>query len=193
LLTSSIRRLQLASESYHHVLSKKKNYEALPGEHEKVTARDALGIVMVAHGEEFGEDSAFGSLMKHLSFRFGDKVETYWSLSSTYKGSSLVRFGQGMCKVATLQEDHASNLRATFLSSLRTYLDEIQEYHNQKKKLEARRCVSTLALRFNLVDAVAINRLSYDASISKLERLKNSKKEKDRLDAQEEMETAKAK
>ena len=52
-------RLHVASEDYHHILSKKKECEALD-ETEKLLPIDALGIVMIRHGEEFGDDSAFG-------------------------------------------------------------------------------------------------------------------------------------
>ena len=48
------------SDNYYRFLSKKKALEAIPEESEKLSARDAFGIVMIAHGEEFGEDSAFG-------------------------------------------------------------------------------------------------------------------------------------
>ena len=54
-------RLHVASEDYHHILSKKKECEALD-ETEKLLPIDALGIVMIRHGEEFGDDSAFGAL-----------------------------------------------------------------------------------------------------------------------------------
>ena len=46
------------SDNYYRFLSKKK--EILPEETAKLSARDAFGIVMISHGEEFGEDSAFG-------------------------------------------------------------------------------------------------------------------------------------
>ncbi|KAF9236976.1 hypothetical protein BU15DRAFT_76343 [Melanogaster broomeanus] len=52
-------QLQAASEAYYHVLSKKKESPA-SGEAEELMSLDALGIVMVTHGEEFGGDSAFG-------------------------------------------------------------------------------------------------------------------------------------
>lgn len=48
------------SDNYHRFLSKKKALDDLPEEPGKVSARDAFGIVMISHGEEFGEDSAFG-------------------------------------------------------------------------------------------------------------------------------------
>ena len=57
-LLQSICRLQLVSENYYRLLSKKK--EILPEESSKLSASDAFGIVMISHGEEFGEDSAFG-------------------------------------------------------------------------------------------------------------------------------------
>lgn len=129
-----ISRLQAAAQMYRHVLSKKK---ALPvsGESDKLMPVDALGIVMVGHGEEFGEDSTFGS--------------------------SLVKLGRAQCKMAMLQEAFALTLNDTFLSSCERFLQDIKDYEHQRKKLESRRS-------------------SYDAAISKLEKIKNSKKEKER-------------
>jgi len=49
------------SDNYYQFLSKKKTLEVVPEEPDKLSARDALGIVMIGHGEEFGEDSAFGA------------------------------------------------------------------------------------------------------------------------------------
>ena len=49
----------MASEAYHHYLSKKKANEAL-GEAEKLLPVDTLGIVMILHGEGFGEESPYG-------------------------------------------------------------------------------------------------------------------------------------
>ncbi|KAF9791290.1 hypothetical protein BJ322DRAFT_439596 [Thelephora terrestris] len=141
-----IARLQLVSENYHRFLSKKK--EILSEESAKLSARDAFGIVMISHGEEFGEDSAFGS--------------------------SLVKFGQGMCRLATLQETQALTFKDTFFASLKMYHDEIKEYHVQRKKLENRRA-------------------NYDAANSKVERLKNSKKDKDKEEADVEFDICKSK
>ncbi|KAI5991256.1 hypothetical protein EDD15DRAFT_2369190 [Pisolithus albus] len=138
-----ISRLQAAAQMYRHVLSKKK---ALPvsGETSKLMPIDALGIVMVSHGEEFGEDSAFGS--------------------------SLVKLGRAQCKIAMLQEAFALTLKDTFLLSCERFLQDIKDYEHQRKKLESRRS-------------------SYDAAISKLEKIKNSKKEKEkeRREAEDEL------
>ncbi len=61
-LMLNVHRLHIASEEYQHVLSKKKQSEAVDGE-EKLLAIDGLGCVMMQHGEEFGEDSAFGEYL----------------------------------------------------------------------------------------------------------------------------------
>ncbi|KAH7882708.1 hypothetical protein F5I97DRAFT_1939301 [Phlebopus sp. FC_14] len=124
----------VAAEDYHHVLSKKKESLA-SGEAEKLLPLDALGIVMVTHGEEFGNDSAFGT--------------------------SLVKLGRAHCKIATLQEAYALTFRDTFISSCERFAQDIKDYEHQRKKLESRR-------------------LSYDAAISKLEKIKTSKKEKEK-------------
>ncbi|OSX56972.1 hypothetical protein POSPLADRAFT_1186266 [Postia placenta MAD-698-R-SB12] len=139
-------RLHVASEDYQHTLSKKKECEALD-EAEKLLPIDALGVVMIKHGEEFGEDSAFGT--------------------------SLVGMGRALCKVATLQETFALSFEDTFLASINRAEDEIKEYQAQRKKLESRR-------------------LSYDAAMTKLEKIKNSKKEKEKERNEAEDEYAKA-
>ena len=58
--TDHVYRLSVASGDYHHALSKKKESMFVDGD-EKLLAIDALGIVMIQHGEEFGDDSAFGA------------------------------------------------------------------------------------------------------------------------------------
>ena len=61
-------RLHITSEDYKHALSKKRDSEALPQE-DKLLPVDALGVVMIQHGEEFGDESAFGKslLLRHHS------------------------------------------------------------------------------------------------------------------------------
>ena len=61
LLFFLVFRLQVVSDNYYRFLSKK-SLEVVPEEPDKLSARDAFGIVMIGHGEEFGEDSAFGTL-----------------------------------------------------------------------------------------------------------------------------------
>ncbi|KAI0070675.1 BAR-domain-containing protein [Panus rudis PR-1116 ss-1] len=142
-------RLHIASEDYKHALSKKKQSEALPDE-DKLLPIDALGLVMIQHGEQFGDESAFGT--------------------------SLVSLGKAHCKIATLQESFAISLESSYIDSVKRAEDEIKEYQHQRKKMESRR-------------------LSLDAAYSRLERLKsnpNAKKDKERRDAEEEYEIAKA-
>jgi hypothetical protein len=45
-------------------LSKKKLNEALD-EAEKLLPIDALGVVMIVHGEEYGDDSVFGTSLAY--------------------------------------------------------------------------------------------------------------------------------
>jgi len=59
-----LNRLLAVSETYQHVLSKKKKNDAF-ADPELLLPIDSLGIVMILHGEEFGEDSAFGRLRFH--------------------------------------------------------------------------------------------------------------------------------
>ncbi|KAI3608785.1 bar domain-containing protein [Moniliophthora roreri] len=88
-------------------------------------------------------------------------------------GSSLVKLGRAHCKIATLQEAYALTFRDTYFASIEKFGDELKEYDQMRKRLESRR-------------------LSYDAALSKAEKIKNSKKEKDRKEAEEELEKAKA-
>ncbi|KAF5375449.1 hypothetical protein D9615_007955 [Tricholomella constricta] len=137
-------RLLAASEAYQHALSKKKKNEAVE-DADKLLPVDTLGIAMIVHGEDFGDDSAFGT--------------------------SLVTLGRAHCKVATLQEAYALTLSDTFMASLGKFTEEIKEYDTQRKKLDSRR-------------------LAYDAAMVKSEKLKNGKKEKEKREAEDEMEKA---
>ncbi|KAJ7684416.1 hypothetical protein DFH06DRAFT_1462756 [Mycena polygramma] len=140
------QRLFMASEAYHRNLAKKKEADALD-DAEKLLPVDTLGIVMIIHGEEFGQDSPFGN--------------------------SLVTLGRAHCKVAKLQESFAQSFQDGFMASLVRFAEDIKDYETLRKKLESRR-------------------LSLDAATAKNEKLKNSKKDKERKDAEEEMARAKS-
>ncbi len=53
-------RLQLAAEQYHKSISKKRVSHALD-DPDKFLPREAFGITMVRHGENFAEDSLLGN------------------------------------------------------------------------------------------------------------------------------------
>ena len=93
----------------------KKKPSEVTGTEDKMFAVDALGAVMIKHGEEFGEDSAYGQ--------------------------SLVSFGRAHCNIATFQESFAVTFEETYLTSVKQSEDEIKEYQMQRKKLESRRFV----------------------------------------------------
>ncbi|PFH50183.1 hypothetical protein AMATHDRAFT_61501 [Amanita thiersii Skay4041] len=114
-------------------------------EAEKLLPIDALGVVMILHGEEYGDESLLGN--------------------------SLIKFGRAHCKIATLQQAFALTLKDTFMKFLIRFSEEIKECDSVRKKLEGKR-------------------LSYDAAVSKAEKCKGSKKEKDRREAEEELERA---
>ncbi|CAL1697804.1 unnamed protein product [Somion occarium] len=103
-----LSKLHVTSEDYKHALSKKRDSEALPQEG-KLLPIDALGIVMMQHGEEFGDESAF------------------------------VNLGKAHCKIATLQETFTISFEDSFIDSIQRYEDEIKEYQHQRKKLDSRR------------------------------------------------------
>jgi len=53
-------RLQLAAEQYYKSIAKKKLSPALD-ESDKLFPREAFGITMVRHGEDFADDSVLGN------------------------------------------------------------------------------------------------------------------------------------
>ncbi|PPQ64116.1 hypothetical protein CVT24_008727 [Panaeolus cyanescens] len=137
-----MQRMLLASEAYHHALAKKKANEALV-EADKFLPIDILGIVMIVHGEEFGDDSLFGR--------------------------SLVKYGRAHCKIATLQEAYALTFKDTFIESINRAKEQIKEYELLKKKLGERRS-------------------AFDAASARYEKVMASKKDKDKREAEDEME-----
>jgi len=132
-------RLCTASDEYHRLISKKKQTDA-HGEDEKLLPIDTLGIVMISHGEEFGDDSTFGE----------SPSSSLNGLSSSYTsylpGTSLVKLGRAHCRVATLQEAYALTFHDTFIDTLKKFLDDIKDYEHQRRKLESRRRVSPASL-----------------------------------------------
>lgn len=66
-LTLMPLRMITASEAYHRRLTKKETSEALK-EDEKLLPIDTLGIVMIQHGGQFGEDSTFGKCPLSVHF-----------------------------------------------------------------------------------------------------------------------------
>ena len=123
----------MASEAYHHYLSKKKANEAL-GEAEKLLPVDTLGIVMILHGEDFGEESPYG---KCQLFAYSSPANA----TVAWVGASLVKLGRAHCKVATLQEAFALTFKDTFLASIERFREDIKEYEVLRKKLDSRRSV----------------------------------------------------
>ncbi len=77
--------------------------------------------------------------------------------------------GRAHCRIATLQETYALTLYDTFLTFLKQSVSDLSDYTAQRKKFESRR-------------------LAYDAAINKAE--KAFKKEKDKKEAEEELQTA---
>ncbi|KAH9990864.1 hypothetical protein BJV77DRAFT_1010741 [Russula vinacea] len=106
-----LHRLQLAAEQYHKSISKKKQSHALD-DPDKFLPREAFGITMVRHGEDFAEDSLFGQV--------------------------LVKFGRAFCNVATAQEALGRTLGSSLIIALQRFLDQINDYEVERKKLETR-------------------------------------------------------
>lgn len=129
-------RLHRACTEYHGYIQKKKEYTSVE-EGVKMLPIDALGAVMMSHGEEFGDDSAFGNVTSASCV-----AHTY----RFYSGQSLLKLGRAHCKIATLQETYALTFRDTYLASLEDTLDELNDYAIQRKKLDSRRYCFTLCL-----------------------------------------------
>lgn len=98
-----------------------------------------------------------------------------------------MKLGRAHCKVATLQEAYALTFKDTFLASIEKFTEDIKEYEVQRKKLDSRR--SGILSCYRIVIYLR-NRLSYDASLAKFEKLKGGKKEKEKHEAEDEMERA---
>lgn len=77
-------RLHITSEALKDTLSKKKDCEVLPND--KLLPLDALGVIMIQHGEEFGDESAFGLSLSHLY----QSVSLYSTRSCTLTFETLV-------------------------------------------------------------------------------------------------------
>lgn len=100
--------------------------------------------------------------------------------------------GRAHCKVATLQEAYALTFKDTFISSMDRFKEQIKEYESLKKKLENRRYA--YILEAPLTDCLLLLyplRTIYDSTAVKFEKVQNSsKKEKDRREAEDELERA---
>ncbi|KAI0298970.1 hypothetical protein B0F90DRAFT_1818303 [Multifurca ochricompacta] len=110
----------LAAEQYHKSISKKKLSLALD-DPEKFLPREAFGISMAQHGEDFAEDSLLGQ--------------------------ALVSFGRAFCNVATAQEALGRTLASSFIIALQRFLDQIKDYDAERKKLETRRLNKDAAMK----------------------------------------------
>ena len=102
-----------------------------------------------------------------------------------------MKFGRAHSKVATLQEAYALTFQATFLASIKNFGEKIKDFEHQRKKLDSRRW-NPYVFSLSLVYLTEYHRLSYDAAISKLEKLKTGKrdKEKERKEAEDELQMA---
>lgn len=112
-------------------MSKKSLNEAL-SDSDKLLPIDALGIVMMVHGEDFPEDSDFGEYP-----RFDSPLAM--CIDESVPGTSLLKLGRAHCKVATLQEAYALTFKDTFINAIETFREEIKEVESLRKKLETRK------------------------------------------------------
>ncbi|KAI0297976.1 hypothetical protein BC826DRAFT_139422 [Russula brevipes] len=115
-----LHRWQLAAEQYHKSITKKKLSPALD-ESDKLLPREAFGITMVRHGEDFADDSVLGQ--------------------------ALTVFGRAFCNVATAQEALGRSLGSALIVALQRFLDQIKDYEAERKKLETRRLNRDAAMK----------------------------------------------
>jgi hypothetical protein len=126
-------RLHTVCSEYHGYLHKKKEYPHVE-QGVKMLAVDAMGAVMMSHGDDFGDDSAFGQLQS-----------IFWSIlcscvcTHVVSGQSLSKFGRAHCKIATLQESFSLVFHDTYLARLASSLEDIEDYSSQRRKLDSRR------------------------------------------------------
>ena len=177
-------RLHIASSDYMNYISLTTHSEALPKE-DKILHSEALGVVMIGYGEELGSESAYGQfVLFELMFNLFNNSFNFDAFGFLYLARSLSLYGRARCRIAALQNIFAVTFTDTFLTSLDHSRAELDAYLEQRKKLESRR-------------------LTYDAALTKLDKIKASiskkekekereKKEKERKEAEEEVEVAKA-
>lgn len=104
-----LEKLHAASSYYFKQLSKKKEGD----DKEKYLVVHQVGNAMVAHGEEFANDSAFGH--------------------------ALLRFGVAQQKIARMQEVYANKGMDIWIECLEKSMQQMKQYQGARKKLETRR------------------------------------------------------
>ena len=60
-----------------------------------------------------------------------------------------MKLGRAHCKVATLQEAYALNLKDTFMASMDRFKEDIKEYEVLRKKLDCKKYLNSLLLYYN--------------------------------------------
>lgn len=98
------------SRSYYNYLTKKREVN---DPDQKLSAMEAMGRVMVSHGEEFGPDSAYGH--------------------------GLSALGNAHIKVAAQQDEFADAFNSLYLTRLESSIEEIALFYALRKKLKSRR------------------------------------------------------
>ncbi|KAI9818552.1 MAG: hypothetical protein M1827_000611 [Pycnora praestabilis] len=104
-----MERLQKSMTVYVKSLSKRNEAE----DKEKTLPVAYLGSTMIAHGEDFENDSEFGNC--------------------------LISMGRTNERIARMQETYVANATSSWLESLERSLAQMKEYQAARKKLETRR------------------------------------------------------
>jgi hypothetical protein len=138
-------RLHATSIPYHAGLAKKKpTPDPYPTDShsakEKILAGEALGLVMISHGEDLQNASrGYGGISGE-----GGKL-----------GEMLEKFGRGRCRVAAAQEEFTNRLGENYVAGMENALEVVKEYLAQRKKLDSKRYVDG-CLPYSFLEARSI-------------------------------------
>ncbi|KAL5525396.1 hypothetical protein ACEPAF_9266 [Sanghuangporus sanghuang] len=115
---NGLDRMYNATRNYLEYILLKQPSELISGD--PMMQSEALGMVMIEHGEELGDASALGR--------------------------SLAIFGRARCKTAAIQNIYAVTLNESFLAYLERSKAKLEGYAAQRKKLESRRLAYDAAI-----------------------------------------------
>ncbi|KAF8463604.1 hypothetical protein BDZ91DRAFT_731269 [Kalaharituber pfeilii] len=138
-----MEKLHSSTNMYIKSISKRKEAD----DREKMLPLDVLAHAMIAHGEEFENDSVFGNC--------------------------LINMGHANEKVARIQDTYVSKASETWLESLERSLAQMKEYQAARKRLESRRLAYDATLTkmqkqkredFRVEEELRAQRIKYEES-----------------------------
>lgn len=91
---------------------------------QKILAGEALGLVMISHGEDLQQAARGYNGISGDGGKLGEMLE---------------RFGRARCRVAASQEEFTNRLGENYVAGMENALAVVKEYLAQRKKLDSRR------------------------------------------------------